>query len=178
MKFAHALVCVSVLVAALAAFAQDQKPADNQPPANPDFERMKKLTGTWKGTSQMGEDPAAEASVTYKVTSGGTAILETIFAGSDHEMLTVYTVDKGELVLTHYCVMGNQPHMKAGVARDPNVIAFTCVGAGNLASEDDPHMHAGKFTFVDDDHLKTTWTMCKGGKPVHEVKLVLERQKK
>ena len=43
-----------------------------------EFERVKKLTGRWEGTMRHGdeEEPAA---VEYQVTSGGSAVVETLF---------------------------------------------------------------------------------------------------
>ena len=70
-------------------------------------------------------------------------MLEIIFQGAEHEMVTVYHADGDEVVLTHYCVLGNQPHMKARPGGDGKQIVFECVGGTNLASERDKHMHQG-----------------------------------
>ena len=45
----------------------------------------------------------------YGVTAAGTAVMEALFPETDHEMLTVYHLEGNDLVLTHYCAMGNQP---------------------------------------------------------------------
>src|SRR5579883_3440161 len=75
------------------------------------FESLKKLAGDWV---QIGKDgkPAGPVVSSIRVTSAGTAVEETLFPGTAHEMVTMYHLDGGELVLTHYCALGNQPHMR------------------------------------------------------------------
>ena len=53
----------------------------------------------------------------YAVTAAGSAVVETVFPGTEHEMVTVYHADGSDLVLTHYCMEGNQPRMRAKAAR-------------------------------------------------------------
>src|SRR5215831_17550034 len=77
-------------------------------PAEERFAKLKALVGNW--TMAGGDGSVA---VNYRLTGGGSALIETLFPGQDHEMMTVYTIDKGDVVLTHYCTMGNQPRMKA-----------------------------------------------------------------
>lgn len=159
------------LVLAVGAWAED-------PPPNAAFEQMKKMAGEWTAPMDMGEGKTMDLAFSYRLTAGGSALVETLFVGSEHEMMTVYYVDKGELVLTHYCHLQNQPHMKMDAQTDPKVISFTCVGAGNTTSCDETHMHQGKFTFVDDDHATAEWTLFQAGKPGdHPVKLDLTRKK-
>ena len=57
------------------------------------------------GPAKLGEGKDAhEATVTYKVTSGGSAVVETIGPGTEHEMVTVIHPDGDDLMLTHYCM--------------------------------------------------------------------------
>jgi hypothetical protein len=41
--------------------------------------------------------------VEYRVTGAGSAVVETLFPGTPHEMVTVYHARKGVLCMTHYC---------------------------------------------------------------------------
>lgn len=144
------------------------------------LEMLKKLAGEWRGKAAHGQNHVDEMTVTYKVTSAGSTVMETLFAGADHEMITMYTLDGDDLVLTHYCSMGNQPRMKAAPANPnhPDVISFACTGhGGNMKSENDPHMHAAELTFVDADHIKAVWTMSVDGKPGDHASFELERKK-
>src|SRR5438105_3656350 len=124
------------------------------------FERFKQLAGDW-----VAKGGGEEVQVKYKVTSGGTAVVETISPGTDHEMITVIHPDGDSLLLTHYCMLGNQPQMKAAGSGDGNQVAFKFLRATNLTSEKAPHMHNVTYTFVDKDALKTEWTMYQDGKP-------------
>ncbi len=94
--------------------------------------------------------------VNYRVIANGSTVVETDFAGTDHEMFTVYTLDRGALVLTHYCAMGNQPRLKA-VKDTGNSVSFEFVDGGNLASRDEKHMDSVTFEFLGPDHVVTQW---------------------
>ncbi len=67
-----------------------------------DFEKMKELVGVWEGTTDMGKGMVA-IKATYELTSSGNAILERLFVGLPHEMVTVYYDYNGKLTMTHYC---------------------------------------------------------------------------
>ena len=81
------------------------------PAKNAGLDRLKKLAGTWVAADEKGQPTDKVVSV-FKVTSNGSAVQETIFPGSGHEMVSVYYQDGPDVVLTHYCAMGNQPHLK------------------------------------------------------------------
>src|SRR5262249_24076165 len=89
--------------------------------------RLKSLAGEWKGTTATPAGPPV--AVHYQVTSGGHAVVETLFPGTDHEMMSVYYLEGGNLVLTHYCDSGNQPHMRLDVAAStPESLVFAFDG--------------------------------------------------
>lgn len=136
------------------------------------FDNLKALAGDWT----MGGGDGSVA-VTYRVIAAGSAVVETLFPGAPHEMVTVYTVDKGELVLTHYCAEGNQPHMKAVKGGEANAIAFKFDGGGNIKSSKDGHMHEATFSFKDTDHVTTTWLFYRDGKVGESKEFVLARMK-
>ncbi|HEV3005126.1 MAG TPA: hypothetical protein VGX78_11735, partial [Pirellulales bacterium] len=75
------------LTFALAAFAlraAADKPQQKNGPKNEGLERFKLLAGDWVGT--MNHDGAeTDGEVHYKVTSAGSAVVETIMPGTDHE---------------------------------------------------------------------------------------------
>ena len=127
------------------------------------FETLKSLSGNWVSTGQAGSPPGAK--VSYRVTAAGSAVEETVFAGTPHEMVTLYTLDQGRMVMTHYCAIGNQPHMELQPGTAPNVYLFVCTSLGNGDPAKDMHMHSGEMTLVDPGHLKTAWTLWDEGKP-------------
>src|SRR5713226_971817 len=65
------------------------------------FARLKTLVGEWEADTKMGK-----AHVSYELIAGGTAL-------KMPAMLTVYHLDGERLLLTHYCMAGNQPRMQA-----------------------------------------------------------------
>ena len=142
------------------------------------LERLKKLAGTWVAADEKGKPTDKIVSV-FKVTSGGSAVQETIFPGTGHEMVTVYYRDGADVVLTHYCALGNQPHLKLDLTGPANVLAFKFVGGANINPAKDMHMHEGKITIVDDDHITWQWVGYADGKPDfgHKVSLNLVRKK-
>jgi hypothetical protein len=74
------------------------------------FEKLKGLAGTWSGP--VGTVDGPKGTVRYEVVSGGSAVMEVLFPGDPHEMRSMYHLDRGDLVMTHYCSAGNQPRMR------------------------------------------------------------------
>jgi hypothetical protein len=132
----------------------------------PDVGPLAQLEGKWcKVDAEKGYGPRMAE---YRVTASGTAVVETLFPGSDHEMVSVYTKDKktGELVMTHYCGLGNQPRMTASGIPVDGKLQFTFVEGGNMASRDELHMDSLVMTITDKDHIRHEWSMYKDGKVV------------
>jgi hypothetical protein len=168
----------STLALALLAFSSSPlHPAladDVQSPAQ-QLVRLKSLAGTWTGKAGLG-GAAQETTVVWRVTSGGHAAMETIDPGTPHEMVTLYHLDGGKLVLTHYCAAGNQPTMRAVRSSGPDAIAFDFVRGSNM-KPGDMHMHAARISFVGPDRLDTEWTSWQGGKPAGKMRFELTRQR-
>lgn len=143
---------------------------------DPRFEMLKSLAGTWTGAAAHG-DQGGPVTVIYEVTAGGSTVLERLFAGTAHEMVTMYYMDGQDLLLTHYCAMGNQPRMKAVRGDDPKTIRFEFLDATNLASKTATHMHEGHVQLVEPDHLKNAWTTFVEGKPAGDAMFDLTRVK-
>src|SRR4029077_1754769 len=72
------------------------------PETSPRFEALKKLAGDWVELGTDGK-PTDKIVSSIRVTSGGNTVQETLFPGSDHEMVTMYHLDGADLILTHYC---------------------------------------------------------------------------
>jgi hypothetical protein len=140
------------------------------------LEQFKKLAGDWVGKGKHGEEEH-DVTVNYKVTSAGSAVVETIGAGTDHEMVTVIHPDGKDLVLTHYCALGNQPRMRCVGNGDGKMIAFKFADGTNLKADKDPHMHSVTFTFVDADTLKAEWSFYADGKEASTATFNMKRKK-
>jgi hypothetical protein len=154
-------------------------PTPSPKPTNPAFEKLKKLEGRWSGPAvwdQGGKKGNVDFNLTYRTTSGGKAVMETMFAGTPGEMVTMYFLEGDDLTLVHYCSAGNQPKMKLETPRDSNVLSFRCLGGTNM-TEQDSHMHWARLEIVDSDHLKGSWNSMKDSKVqwVAEAKLVRQK---
>src|SRR5262245_1647364 len=70
------------------------------------LERFKALEGEWVAAESGEMAHAGDLMARYHVTAAGSAVVEEVFPGTPHEMVTVYHLDGKELVLTHYCMNG------------------------------------------------------------------------
>ena len=107
------------------------------------FERLRNLAGEWVAAEDGEMFRKGDVVARYAVTASGSAVVETVFPGSPHEMLTVYHADGPDLVLTHYCMEGNQPRMRFDAAESaPNLYTFRFSGGTNIGKST-KHVHAG-----------------------------------
>ncbi len=127
-----------------------------------EFERMKELAGAWEGTSNMPKE-GEKVRVEYRLSSAGSSVVETLFPGTAHEMISVYYDNKGHLVMTHYCALRNQPRLKLQNA-DAKNLYFIFAGGDNIDPMKDAHMHALTISFIDKDHIVQKWTLFVDGK--------------
>jgi len=141
--------------------------AQAAPLPNAAFERLKGLAGTWSANvTGPGGD---KATVEYRVTGAGSVVMETMFAGSDHEMINMFTLDGDTLVATHYCSGDNQPTFRLNAAKSTAnelVFDFTGVTGRNKAS----YINGVRMRFDDQGKLEEDWSASETG---HEVKVVL-----
>lgn len=151
------------------ATAADDKHHHDVPtaPTNASFERLKTLVGTWVAADENGA-PTEQVVSVIRLTAGGSAIHETIFPGEPLEMVSIYTVEGDDVVMTHYCVLGNQPQMRAA-SMTANQLHFEFVGGTNLDPAKDQHMHAALLTFIDDDRIEVEGIGWEDGKPAEEM---------
>ena len=149
-----------VIALGAAAAAGTRRP---RPPSHPGLDRLKALAGTWVEADEDGKPTDKVVSV-VKVTAGGSAVHETLFPGQPMEMLSVYHLDGPDLVMTHYCMLGNQPRMKADPNSPPNQIQWKFAGGTNLDPAKDKHMHSATVTFVDADRIEIAGEAWENGK--------------
>jgi hypothetical protein len=140
------------------------------------LQRLKALAGEWQG--HMTTEDGPPMIVRYEVGSGGTIVKETLFPGSDHEMLSVYHLVGGELVMTHYCAMGNQPKMKLNrAASNAGELVFDFDGGTNFDPAKDTHIHSGRISLADPNRVVAEWAHFTGGKQTGSAKMWVSRKK-
>jgi hypothetical protein len=154
----------AALLFCLAAFAASNKPSSGID-TKAAYARLRTLVGQWEANTSMGK-----ARLSLELIGGGSALVER--ESFDQKpgmempgMETVYYPDGNRLLLTHYCMVGNQPRMQAS-AYNPETgeLKFEFLDATNLASPAAGHMHNATFRFVDNDHLVTAWQFYESGK--------------
>lgn len=125
------------------------------------FARLKSLAGEWQADTQMGK-----VHLSYELIAGGTALMERETGEKMPPMLTVYYMDGSRLLLTHYCMAGNQPRMQAaGFNPETGEIAFRFLDATNLAKPGAGHMHSVRFRIAERDHFTSQWEFFENGQP-------------
>jgi hypothetical protein len=150
--------------------------AHGGPPALPkELEAIKKLAGKWEGKTKMG-DQEIPVTIVYEVTAGGTAVIEKLFPGQPHEMVSVYVAEGDKVAMTHYCAGGNHPKM-ALKKSDAKSVSFEMTGSEGLRSPKESHMHAMSVAFLDDNHIRESWTSFDGGVKKDEKVFELQRKK-
>ena len=135
--------------------------SDNRTDAAAAFARLKTLVGEWEADTQKGKDH-----LSYELTGGGTAVVERETAEQMPGMLTVYHLDRDRLILTHYCMAGNQPRMQARAFNPASGdLQFQFLDITNLSSPGAGHMHNVRLRLVDHDHFQSEWQFYEDGKP-------------
>jgi len=152
----HLLVMATVALTAAAAHAAGPKSEASAGPAA--YARLKTLVGEWEADTAMGK-----AHISYELIAGGTSLVEKESAEKMPAMLTVYYLDGDRLLLTHYCMAGNQPRMQARTFNSgTGEVAFEFLDATNL-TPGAGHMHNAKIRVADHDHLNTEWEFYENG---------------
>lgn len=156
------------LAAAFALSLGSRAIASDAPDGAAAFERLKGLVGVWEVTQPAGK----KATVRYELTAGGSALYEHYSdssMGSGNEMITMYHLDSGRLLLTHYCMAGNQPRMQLK-RFDPakGELDFDFLDATGLPDESAGHMHRAQFRIVNEDRFTSRWEFVENGKPTFD----------
>ncbi len=140
------------------------------------FEMLKSLAGSWSGTSKMGEQTTT-VDVSYEVVSAGSVVMERLFVGTPHEMISMYHRDGGRLLMTHYCSQGNQPRMELdSFTQSPETMAsFSFLDATNWKSPSELVMHNVRLYPIGKDQLGADWVAWVNGKPDHTANFTFSR---
>ncbi len=160
------VACLTCLVA---------RAADKPTPATEAFERLKGLAGEWQG--RIGDREKGEpTTVLYRTTAAGHTVIETIFPGTPHEMVTLYYLEEGKLVLTHYCAAGNQPRMALTKKSTRYELDFNFIGGANIRSRRDGHMRSARIRYEGRNGLATERDFFQDGKLAETKKFFLKRK--
>jgi len=125
--------------------------------APPAFEKLKSLAGTWDAT--MLKPDGEKTTVEYRVTADGSVVMETMFVGTPHEMINMYTVDGDALLATHYCSAGNQPTLRFNAGKsNADQLVFDFV---KVTGKDTPYINGVRIRF-DGPKVVEEWSSSAG----------------
>ena len=104
------------------------------------FERLKTLQGQWEGKFADGRRHTVE----YRLSAGGSVLVETWQLAPGRESMTLYHLDGDRLLATHYCPQQNQPRLALVPVPggDPSRLAFEFVDGTGLDVPGKSHQHA------------------------------------
>ena len=142
------------------------------------FARIAALEGEWEPAA---DDAVMPYTAVFVVSSGGSVVREIMFPGEPHEMTNLYHMDGRDLVLTHYCAVGNQPRMIAREARqtaEGTVYEFDFDSVSNLRPEHDHYMGTMTLTLLHDGTIRQDWrSYDRNGKLTEPTVLALRRKR-
>jgi hypothetical protein len=176
------LALVALLKAQAADNTNSAKPTDTLPQdvvydAASAFEFLKTLTGDWEMSGDHDHGGGSNA-VTFRTTAAGSSVIQTLFAGEPHEMISMFHMDGDTLLLTHYCALQNAPIMKFEKSDKPGELKFVFHGGTNFDPKVDAHVHEGVFQVKDANTLDTKFVSFSNGKPDETPAGTLKRKEK
>ena len=134
-----------------------------QSDAHKSFDLLKGMEGNWAGKNNQGQP----VQVSFRITSGGSALMSEIHGHGPENMITMFHMDGERLLMTHYCGAGNQPRMKV-ISSDAKSVSFEFFDGTNIGPGDG-HMQHVTFTEPDTDHHVEEWIFLDHGKEMKEV---------
>lgn len=137
------------------------------------FDQLKGLAGSWQGRLATSND--MPVTIQFEVTSNGRAVLERQFAGTTHEMVTMYYLAYDRLQATHYCSAGNQPAFKLAQGSTPRDIRMEFAGGTGFDPATDPHVDGEHIEVLGPDQLRVEYQFRKGMEAPTRQQLLLTR---
>ena len=128
------------------------------------FAVIKSLSGRWQGpffNPQTNKPVTMEMSI--RVTSHGNSVVHEMKGAGDPDQsttqdhpVTMMYIDGANLLLTHYCDVGNRPRMTARLSPDGKQVDFDFLDVSGANTYG--HMQHARFTVVDSTHHTEEWT--------------------
>jgi len=173
MKTKFMPVCATLVLATSLWLGAGESEESKQ--SSPEFERLKTLVGSWKGTTDIGQGPI-DMTVHCRLLAAGSVLEERVFAGTPNEMITMFFDKDGKLALTHYCVMGNRPGMLLK-SSDAKTLKFDFDKTCGINAAKESHMHPLTISFDDADTITASCKAIIDGKEAPEHPTTLKRVK-
>jgi hypothetical protein len=135
--------------------------------ANPDqhneaaFERLKSLVGEWK---KVGSD-GTSFYISFKTSANDSVLIENWMRQDSSHSLTLYHMDNGKILATHYCPLGNQPRLQLESSLNDKSFAFVFKDATNLLSHDKSHQQRLSINIISANEIELSEIYVENGKP-------------
>ena len=127
-----------VVIATFVAWFSMNTFAANAQHSTASFERLKLLVGNWEGTTKEGH----KQGISYRLSAGGSVLVETWALGPNRESVTLYSIDGNDLIATHYCPQGNQPRLQLVDGNDLHRLDFKFRDGTNLHVKGKSHQYS------------------------------------
>jgi hypothetical protein len=115
--------------------------------------------GEWEGTTEGGR----VHQVSYRFTANDSVLVERWTLGPGREALTLYHMDNGILMATHYCPRGNQPRLRFKEEGSPAKYIFEFVSATNLPKPEVSHQHQFELELLGENAFARSETYLEKG---------------
>ena len=156
--------------------AFSEEPKHQTKPAPEVLNHFIGLEGEWVGTHINHEGQEEQVTLIYRTVSGGTAVEERIFADTPREMITVYHgSDDGGILMTHYCMLGNQPRLKLENTHE-GMFKFTYLDGVGIDPDTSGYMGGMRLTIVDGNTIQQEWDFYEGGEVKNSGKFTFTRK--
>lgn len=139
------------------------------------FARLQTMAGSYEVDFEGQSEPSK---VIWDNVSGGHAISEKLNAGTPHEMVSLYFLEGENLVVTHYCAIGNRPTLRldrARSTRDEWFFDYDPATTG-IDPKSDAHIHAAHFKWLDGGSLDAEWVFWMDGAEQHRKVFQLRKE--
>jgi len=123
------------------------------------FQQLHALIGSWEGKFEDGRSH----SVTYRLTAGGSVLVETWTLAPGRESMTLYSMDGSKLIATHYCPQGNQPRLQFARGNDPGRLSFEFRDGTNLRVKGKSHQRAFWIKLLGENSFERSETYVDNG---------------
>ncbi len=153
--------------------SEEQQYQTNSPPMA--LKHFIALEGEWVGTHIDHNGNEQQIDLIYRTVSGGTAVEERIFANTAKEMVTMYHGDEDGLLLTHYCMLGNQPRLQLKNTHE-NIFKFVYLDGVGIDRDSTGHMGAMEMTIHDENTFEQAWAYYENGKKRNTTKFTFIRK--
>ena len=163
------------IVILLASYAFAEEVTYKPLPAPEVLQHFIGLEGRWTGSHINHAGEEEQVNLEYRTVSGGTAVEERIFADTPKEMITVYHGDGSDkLLMTHYCMLGNQPRLQLS-GREGDSFNFQFLDGAGIDREKTGHMGRMKMTIIDENTFEQEWAYYENGEELKVSKFVFVR---